>query len=98
MLHYVASLHTEAHHRRGRGLTAHNPHSWPPSLEGSGNPGHEASPAHSHEHEVEVRALVEDLEAERALAGDHLEVIVGGDKLHREGVARGRGHVTPSHL
>ena len=33
-----------------------------------------------------------------SLVTPYLQVIVGGDKLHREGVARRRGHVAPSQL
>jgi hypothetical protein len=59
-----------------------------------GDPGGQAPAAHRHEHRLDrPGVLAQDLEADRALARDHVEVVVGvdeGEALRRLEVARVR--------
>ena len=54
----------------------------PQGLDGKGNAGDQSAAAHRHHHSVHIRQLVKDFQADGALPGDDLLVIVGVDKGH----------------
>ena len=50
-----------------------------PLLDGGANPGDQAAAADRGENRVDLRALLDDLDADGALTGDHVGIVVGGD-------------------
>ena len=51
-------------------------------LDGKGNAGDQSAAAHRHHHSIHIRQLVQNFQADRALPGNDLLVIVGVDKGH----------------
>src|SRR5205823_3798055 len=66
-----------AHAGDRRGLDADHAYLGPPGLDGQRHPRDEAAAADGQQHGVDVGELIEQLEADRALAGDDARVVEG---------------------
>ena len=65
--HRLGALGLHADHARGR----------PDRLDGQGDPRDEPAAADGHHYDVAVRHVLEQLHAERGVAGDHVIVVEG---------------------
>ena len=90
-----------ARERRHRlGLHADHADRRAAALAATAMPGGQAAAADRHHDRAHLRALLDDLQADRALAGDHVRVLERMDEdgagLRRRARARGSGHPRPA--
>ena len=71
---------SEQHRGQSRRLHADHFHFGPQFLDRASDAGNQSAAAHGNDHRLQLRALLEQLEADRALAGDYGDIVEGVHK------------------